>query len=214
MSSELIVPLPPQARGRARFEALLEAAAALIAERGVDGAAFSEVARRAGTAQGSLYQYFPSKAALVATLHARLADQLVAEISRCRDALRSESAAWTVSRMLDILLPRLAAFYADHPAYREIRHALPREPEILAAEARADQRSARLLQEMLTATGLRLQPARAPHIAEALIEAGDALLPWAARDAGRLAEVKAMMLAYLSAATEDAASPTSGRGGS
>ncbi|MEW6019133.1 MAG: TetR/AcrR family transcriptional regulator [Pseudomonadota bacterium] len=200
MTETAIVSPPPQARGRVRFEALLTAAAELIAERGVDGAPFSEVARRAGTAQGSLYQYFPSKTALVATLHARLVDRLVAVIEAVGQDLRARDGALSLENLLDALLPPLAAFYADHPAYREIRHALPRDAEILAAEAGADDRATRLLGEMLAGAGLRLSPQRAPLMAEALIEAGDALLPWAGREGPRLAEVKAMFAAYLTGA--------------
>jgi len=188
-----VVGLPKQARGRERFERLLRAAAALIAEQGVEGVAFSEIARRTGTAQGSLYQYFPSKEALVTTLHAKLVDELVAVAVACRSAFLEAPAPRGLEGLMDVLLPALARFYAANPAYREIRHALPRSPAIQFAEANADRRGAEVLTSLLRDVGL--DPADV--VIEALIELGDALLPWAGEDPDRLGEVRAIFLSYL-----------------
>lgn len=200
MDPVLAVSLPRQARGRARFEALLRAAAELIAEEGVDGVAFSRIARRAGTAQGSLYQYFPSKEALVLTLHQRLLAALVEAVRAVADAFRARRGPHTVEALAAELVPRLADFYADHPAYRELRHALPRHPSVDAAEDEADAEVATLLGPLVADCGLRIPGDRAPLVAGALIEAGDALLPWAGRDAARRAEVERLVAAYLRAA--------------
>ncbi|MGH9478077.1 MAG: helix-turn-helix domain-containing protein [Terriglobales bacterium] len=65
--------VPSQARGRERVERLLAAAAAEIGRRGYAEATMSAIARRAGTAIGSLYQFYPNKEALAETLRARYA---------------------------------------------------------------------------------------------------------------------------------------------
>lgn len=57
--------LPRQRRSRATVEALVEATARLLAERGYRGATTRRIAERAGVSVGSLYQYFPSRDALV-----------------------------------------------------------------------------------------------------------------------------------------------------
>ena len=62
---------PRQQRGRERVERLLEAASRLIAEKGSDALRMSEVAAGAGVSIGSLYQYFPDKAAILRTLAER-----------------------------------------------------------------------------------------------------------------------------------------------
>lgn len=46
-------------------KAIIEAAAALIGERGIDGATTAEIARRAGVTEKTLFRYFPSKKDLV-----------------------------------------------------------------------------------------------------------------------------------------------------
>lgn len=63
------MPLAPrQARSRRTREKLLDAAAGLVDEEGVEGATVAEIARRAGTSVGNVYRRFPSKAALLRTL--------------------------------------------------------------------------------------------------------------------------------------------------
>jgi AcrR family transcriptional regulator len=62
---------PNQRRSRERVELILDCATALIAEAGSDAMRMSEVARMAGISIGSLYQYFPDKAAILRTLAGR-----------------------------------------------------------------------------------------------------------------------------------------------
>jgi AcrR family transcriptional regulator len=46
-------------------KSILEAAIALIGERGIDGATTAEIAKRAGVTEKTLFRYFPSKADLI-----------------------------------------------------------------------------------------------------------------------------------------------------
>ncbi len=62
---------PVQRRSRARVEKLLEIAAAQIAAHGSDALRMTDIAERAGVSIGSLYQYFPDKAAIIRTLAER-----------------------------------------------------------------------------------------------------------------------------------------------
>jgi len=80
---------PTQRRSRERVERLLEAAASLIAEGGSDAMRMSHVAEKAGVSIGSLYQYFPDKAALIRTLAERFNAEdracIEAELANVRD---------------------------------------------------------------------------------------------------------------------------------
>src|SRR3984957_10377644 len=67
MSSETDAALaraPKRARGKQRVAELLEAAAAVFAEKGYEAATMTEIAARARAPIGSLYQFFPAKEAL------------------------------------------------------------------------------------------------------------------------------------------------------
>ena len=59
---------PRQERARETVESILEATAHILIQEGYDRASTNKVAKKAGVSVGSLYQYFPSKEALVAAL--------------------------------------------------------------------------------------------------------------------------------------------------
>ena len=59
---------PQRANGKLRVAAILEAAAAVIDEKGYEGATVAEIAARSGTKIGSLYRFFPNKESLADTI--------------------------------------------------------------------------------------------------------------------------------------------------
>jgi AcrR family transcriptional regulator/ribosomal protein L37AE/L43A len=62
---------PKQKRGEKRVEKILDAAAAVFDEVGYDAATTHQIAARAGTAIGSLYQFFPNKVAIFNAMELR-----------------------------------------------------------------------------------------------------------------------------------------------
>ncbi|HEO1801919.1 TPA: TetR/AcrR family transcriptional regulator [Acinetobacter baumannii] len=77
---------PCQARSVATFEAILEAAACILESLGFAGFNTNVVAELAGVSIGSLYQYFPSKDALIVELirreRAKLSTHIVEAIQQ------------------------------------------------------------------------------------------------------------------------------------
>lgn len=63
--------VPTQDRGRARVEAILDAAEIEFADAGYDSATTEAIAARAGASIGSLYQFFPNKRALFEAVSTR-----------------------------------------------------------------------------------------------------------------------------------------------
>jgi AcrR family transcriptional regulator len=59
---------PQRANGKLRVAAILEAAAAVIGEKGYEGATMTEIAARSGTKIGSLYRFFPNKESVADTI--------------------------------------------------------------------------------------------------------------------------------------------------
>jgi len=77
---------PRQARSRATIEAILQAAAHILGERGWQGLTTNAVAELAGVSIGSLYQYFPNKLALVEAVRQRHFDDVLAVLRAAADA--------------------------------------------------------------------------------------------------------------------------------
>jgi AcrR family transcriptional regulator len=70
-----------QERSRSTVDALLEATARVLVKEGYDRASTNRIAEVAGVSIGSLYQYFPSKEALVAAVIDRHAQE-ISEVTR------------------------------------------------------------------------------------------------------------------------------------
>ena len=85
---------PRQKRAEDTVAAIVEAAARILETKGFEGFNTNAVAERAGVSIGSLYQYFPSKSALLSAIIEREAAPLLAveeelaEIEECAAALR------------------------------------------------------------------------------------------------------------------------------
>jgi AcrR family transcriptional regulator len=67
---------PKQQRGKDRVEKILDAAAAVFDEVGYDVATTHLIAAKAGTAIGSLYQFFPDKVAIFKAMELRHAERV------------------------------------------------------------------------------------------------------------------------------------------
>lgn len=95
---------PRQRRSAATVDAILTAAARVLAAESLAGFNTNRVATVAGVSVGSLYQYFPNKAALVAALiereQAALA-QAVEDCVRSHDGARLET---TIAALVDIAI--------------------------------------------------------------------------------------------------------------
>ena len=103
---------PKRARGKQRVAQLLQAAAAVFAEKGFEGATMTEIAARAGAPIGSLYQFFPAKEALADTLLRDYAALLAADLQRLE--ARAADIGTTV------LVEELFALLRAHPVERAI----------------------------------------------------------------------------------------------
>ncbi|KAA9166755.1 TetR/AcrR family transcriptional regulator [Amycolatopsis acidicola] len=107
MSETQATPLrrqPVQQRSARRVEQMLDASALLIDEVGYDSLTTTLIAKRAGVAVGSLYQFFPDKRAVVQALTQRNLDRFVAAVSE-RLAGEDPGHWWdVVDSILDIYL--------------------------------------------------------------------------------------------------------------
>src|ERR1700748_451861 len=74
--------MPQRRNGKLRVAAILKAGAAVIAEKGYEGATMAEIAARSSTKIGSLYRFFPNKESLADTIVVSARENLDAVFDR------------------------------------------------------------------------------------------------------------------------------------
>ena len=107
---------PRQARSQATVDALLTATARVLVRDGYDRASTNRVAETAGVSVGSLYQYFPTKEALVAALIDRHMTQMTALLETNIDDLRDAPLAVATRALVNLML----AAHAQNPRLHKI----------------------------------------------------------------------------------------------
>ncbi|RIL00022.1 MAG: TetR/AcrR family transcriptional regulator [Proteobacteria bacterium] len=120
---------PAQARSRETVRAVLEAAARIFEERGAAAATTDAIARRAGVSIGSLYQYWPSKEALLAELGACHVLAAHAALAPARERLARGAPP-------DEAIPALVGAMVDLHASRPRLHRVLWEDGVLGDDAR------------------------------------------------------------------------------
>ncbi|HZS38783.1 MAG TPA: TetR/AcrR family transcriptional regulator [Polyangia bacterium] len=96
--------LPTQARSRVTIDVILTATARILQRDGFDRASTNRIAEAAGVSIGSLYQYFPSKEALVAALVERHMEQMSRVLVEEMDAVARAPLGTAVRRMVELML--------------------------------------------------------------------------------------------------------------
>ena len=137
------VRIPRQRRSRERVEAILEAAKALIGEKGSAGLKIQEIADRAGVTAGSMYQYFPNKAAI---LHA-LAEQYLDQFYSLLETSLSERPA-TLEESVEALQSLLDQFYhvnVNDPVLRDIWQSISVDKTLRDMDIRGSRRNAEIV---------------------------------------------------------------------
>ncbi|SDV50770.1 DNA-binding transcriptional regulator, AcrR family [Chitinasiproducens palmae] len=107
---------PQQARSEKRVASLLAAAESVFSERGFDVATMTEIADKAAVSIGSLYQYFPNRAAIATALRTAYGAQMDRRWSDWIDEARVAPLAELVRGLVDLVV----AFVDDHPAYLQL----------------------------------------------------------------------------------------------
>jgi len=112
-----------QERSRATVDNLIEATARILVKDGFDKASTNRIAEVSGVSIGSLYQYFPSKEALVAAVIERHQQQIM-------QTVRSELTQVS-TQPLDLAMRRFVAVAVqahrlDPPLHRVLAEPIPR----------------------------------------------------------------------------------------
>lgn len=122
MAAPQTVRRPTQERGRRRFDAILDAAAAILVESGLAGFTVHGVASRAETSIGSMYHFFPDGESVLKALVDRhisaLTELLAEQLGRDQSGWASAPLDEAVASILDPLLGYMEA----HPDLFALPH--------------------------------------------------------------------------------------------
>lgn len=124
---------PSQARSRAMVEAILDGAARILRQGGLMACTTNRVAEVAGVSVGSLYQYFPSREAILAELIKRMRLSMSARLIAVSEAARALPLAEALPRMIEAACHQYQAEPRLTAALEEAEAGLPRDPDVLAA---------------------------------------------------------------------------------
>ena len=138
MDSKLRRP-PKQQRSRGRVEEILAAAKRLIGEKGIDAVTMREIAASSGGPISSVYQYFPNKSAIIATLFQQLTEEIEAAIDARMSAIADlDDLRQAASDLLDFFFDRVRS----DPAVLDLINAVHADKTLLQLDVESTRRQA------------------------------------------------------------------------
>lgn len=123
--------IPVQARSRATVEAILEATARILEAEGLDAVTTNRVAERAGVSIGSLYQYYPSRDAILAEMVRRMRLSMSLRLIEANAEVQDLPLAQAVPRLMSAAVYQYEKEPLLTAALEQAEQWLPRDPEVL-----------------------------------------------------------------------------------
>lgn len=188
--------LPQQDRSKFTVDVILTATAHILTEEGYDKASTNRIAEHAGISIGSLYQYFPNKASLIAALRDRHVNSMMELIeSKLRDLFDAP---------IEVVLPEIVkasiAAHAIDPTLHKVLH--EQVPRLSGTES--ENRMTDLLRTYLTKQGDRIPPQNLDYTVFVIERSIEALTHAAVIECSDLLqdgqlehEISEMLLSYL-----------------
>lgn len=138
---------PVQQRSAERIALLLDAAAALIDDSGIDGVTTSAVAKRSRSSVGVVYRYFPNIQSLLRALAARNMERYLERV--WEGVTNSPEEPWS---SFDSTLDAFIAMTRHEPGFRALRFGDVIDQRFISAEVSNNQILARAFAEQVGAT--------------------------------------------------------------
>ncbi|PHX56744.1 TetR/AcrR family transcriptional regulator [Tychonema bourrellyi FEM_GT703] len=191
---------PRQARSQERVNQILDVAEQMFITEGYNATTTNAIAATAKVPIGSLYQFFPDKAAILQALTMRYMELLHQRFTELKTA---ETDNLPLSTYVDRMIDATDRFFIDHPGYHAIfMQVQGTMPELEAIETAAD---AQLIEDLATFLSLRnsnVEKTNYEAIAFVLVKAIGTLL-WLALSEEQpfrqqlVTETKRLTLSYL-----------------
>ena len=193
---------PRQQRSRARVRHILEAADAILSAEGFEALTVRRIAQVAGVPVGSIYQFFPDKAAVVDALAGTYIGQFDAAIAQLVAASQAERWQDPVGTLIDAF----TELYRANPGYVALWSGRHVSPELARADEANNAAIAEGVRRILVRQAGLPDGAQLARSAQIAVVVADALLQFAFRqapdgDEGVLGELKELLRLYLARVT-------------
>jgi AcrR family transcriptional regulator len=197
---------PKQQRGKERVEKIMDAAAAVFDEVGYEAATTHLIAAKAGTAIGSLYQFFPDKAAIFKAMELRHAERVKLMYAQVN---ASGIVQLPLRQMIHALVRAVAELF-EHPVSRVMFVQFYTARQVFQSiDESMTQEAINFLASLLTQRNSALSQTQCSLLAEVCVHSSNALLLAALRSADpqhrqQLTEqIKELLVSYLEPHIED-----------
>ena len=194
------------------MERILDAATHVFSDRGYDAATTEEIARRAGTSIGSVYQFFPNKLAIFNAIAVRYMERARAlfETFMTEEAIH---VPWPT--LLDMAIDAFRAFHRDEPGFHAILLNWRVAADMLLANDDVNRELARRAEAVFKAQAPGLPKERRALVSTMIVEIVSAILILTIRRPGEAdaiwEETKTMLRRYLEPIVSEHARPARDR---
>jgi AcrR family transcriptional regulator len=199
---------PRQGRSQQRVAAILDAAEQLYAEQGYEAVSTNEIAARAATSIGSLYQFFPNKEAV---LHGAAERYRAGFAALAEELLSVELGARPLPALIDHLLEIVISYGGEHIGMTRVMLQPSPSPLVAAATEPIMGDLRACIAQLLAQHAPQLAAERRDLIAAICVSAMMAVIAHAIAEklAGRyermyaiFAELRILLVAYIRTATD------------
>lgn len=167
--------VPRQERSQQRFETIVAVALRLFGENGYEAVSMREIARESDCPIASVYQYFPTKQAIVKEIWVRYSqtvrEALAGDLQRFVEAQRLDGGEELIERMVDLI----TELQLSSPAYVEVWGCIAATPELRALNDQDTLNSAALIAEAILAIRPEADRERMEGLTLMLTEAGSSI---------------------------------------
>lgn len=175
-NGEVVERWTPERRRQQTRDVLVEAAAQVFAEKGIEGASLEEIAERAGYSRGAIYKNFGGKDELFLAVNQRHNERALSRFAEVIDELGS---AWTTASVPELAAEWRRMVFRDPDIYilgaefdlYVMRHPEMR-PKVVDYRKRNAAMIAQFMDEQAAAAGITL-PYPAELLASMLVNASD-----------------------------------------
>jgi AcrR family transcriptional regulator len=191
--------LPQQTRSHQRFNQILDAAAQVFEEVGYEVASTELIAERAKTSIGSLYRFFPDKAAIAYALAERYAEQMQKIFAAY---FNSSTVFRSLDRVVSDTVEAFDKFYTSQPGCRVIMLQSLVSADIQAVNKQADCKIVEQLDTFFALRNPEIDPVQRRLAALVSIEIANALQLWSLTQDDKfrqqiIEETKYVLIRYL-----------------